>query len=286
MSLCPTPVTYRKVWAASKEPKLVHLTYLANEASLHPRVLHSNDSYSEVILLLSGGGEYFIGGQAYTVRPGDLVFFNAGVAHDQRTTPGEAQTSYGLAVTGFTNEGCRPNCLLPDDANPILSVGACLPSFENLFALLQEQLEKELPGYEHTVHYLTQAILAQIKELLNQRPDPTVNRDVDEIPLATRVRAYLDENFCEDMSLQALSERFNISSYYLAHIFKDQFGYPPLQYILRRRIGLAQTLLITTNLPVGEIGARVGYYNPSHFNLIFTKNVGISPRKYRLNYLN
>lgn len=283
MSLFPVSQEYRSRWEKSKEPKLVHFTAVGEEASVHPRVMHSNEQYSELVLVLSGSGEYFIDGKLYPVQPGDLVVFNPGVAHDQRIAPGVAQTSYGLALTGFTFAGCQPNSLLPGECNPVLSCGDSFEAIRAIMQALQLYLAKALPGSEVVVHHLTQSLVAQVRALADQQPGEQAEQK-NEIPLATRVREYLDENFCEDISLQSLSEKFNISSYYLAHIFKDQFGYPPLQYILRRRIGLAQTLLITTQYPVGEIGARVGYYNPSHFNLIFTKNVGISPRKYRMNY--
>ena len=58
-----------------------------------------------------------------------------------------------------------------------------------------------------------------------------------------------------------------------------------MQYLLRRRIGEAQTLLISTDLPVTTIAGMVGYDTQSYFNLQFSKNVGMPPKKYRQNYL-
>lgn len=276
--------SYRQLWMGSPDPKLVHVIQRDKEASLHPRVLHSHDAFSEVLLILEGECSFFISGRLWKVKAGDLVFFNAGIAHDQRTNPGQALVNYTVAVTGFQYNNCRPNCLLPDEVDPVVPTGESFPQLKSMFQLIYRRLENYEVGSDQIAHYLTQALLAEIKALVAKQ-EAEIPGERNEIPLATRVRAYLDENFCEDINLQGLATRFNISSYYLAHIFKDQFGYPPLQYILRRRIGLAQTLLITTDLPVGEIGARVGYANPSHFNMIFTKNVGISPRRYRLNYL-
>lgn len=56
-------------------------------------------------------------------------------------------------------------------------------------------------------------------------------------------------------------------------------------HILGRRIGEAQTLLITTELSVTRIAEMVGYDSSSYFNLQFTKNVGMPPNKYRHNYI-
>ena len=82
-----------------------------------------------------------------------------------------------------------------------------------------------------------------------------------------------------------MGEALNISPYYLSHVFKEMSGYSPMQYLLRRRIGEAQTLLISTDLPVTTIAGMVGYDTQSYFNLQFSKNVGMPPKKYRQNYL-
>ena len=71
----------------------------------------------------------------------------------------------------------------------------------------------------------------------------------------------------------------------LSHVFKQMSGYSPVQYLLRRRIGEAQTLLITTDLSITRIAEMVGYDTQSYFNLQFTKNVGMPPNKFRQNYI-
>ena len=82
-----------------------------------------------------------------------------------------------------------------------------------------------------------------------------------------------------------MGEALHISPYYLSHVFKQMSGYSPVQYLLRRRIGEAQTLLITTDLPITRIAEMVGYDTQSYFNLQFTKNVGMPPNKFRQNYI-
>ena len=89
----------------------------------------------------------------------------------------------------------------------------------------------------------------------------------------------------EPITLQTMGESLRVSPYYLSHVFKQMSGYSPMQYLLRRRIGEAQTLLITTDLSITRIAEMVGYDTQSYFNLQFTKNVGMSPGKFRQNYI-
>ena len=58
-------------------------------------------------------------------------------------------------------------------------------------------------------------------------------------------------------------------------------GVPPMQYVIKRRIGEAQTLLMDTDLPVAVISEQLGYSNPWNFSTAFRKCVGMSPSQYR-----
>lgn len=55
--------------------------------------------------------------------------------------------------------------------------------------------------------------------------------------------------------------------------------------MIRRRIGLAQTLLSTTDYTATYIATMVGYDNTNYFNTIFTKVVGVSPIRCKKQYL-
>ena len=103
--------------------------------------------------------------------------------------------------------------------------------------------------------------------------------------LGRRIKEYIDKHYMEPITLHSMGEALHISSYYLSHVFKQMSGYSPVQYLLRRRIGEAQTLLITTDLSITHIAEMVGYDTQSYFNLQFTKNVGMPPNKFRQNYI-
>ena len=103
--------------------------------------------------------------------------------------------------------------------------------------------------------------------------------------LGRRIKEYIDKHYMEPITLHSMGEALHISSYYLSHVFKQMSGYSPVQYLLRRRIGEAQTLLITTDLSITRIAEMVGYDTQSYFNQQFTNNVGMPPNKFRQNYI-
>lgn len=106
----------------------------------------------------------------------------------------------------------------------------------------------------------------------------------EEHHLLAGVRSRLDAAYDETITLAELAQEFHVSTFHLAHAFKAAYGYAPLQYITRRRIGEAQTLLIDTALPITEIAIRTGYNSSSYFNKAFHKITGMSPRDYRKAY--
>jgi AraC-like DNA-binding protein len=117
--------------------------------------------------------------------------------------------------------------------------------------------------------------------LLKQIDRSKDSEEIKEPILGERIKKYIDEHFSEAHTLEKISEDFNISLSYLCHSFKEATGYAPMQYIMRRRIGEAQSLLINTQYNSTEIASLVGYDNSNYFNTIFTRIVGMSPIKYR-----
>ena len=63
--------------------------------------------------------------------------------------------------------------------------------------------------------------------------------------------------------------------------FRRAFGVPPKQYICQRRMGIAKTLLLSSNLSVKQISIKVGYDNEFFFSRLFKKYTGHSPSNFR-----
>jgi AraC-like DNA-binding protein len=55
----------------------------------------------------------------------------------------------------------------------------------------------------------------------------------------------------------------------------------PHEFVVHARLTEAMRLLRDTDLPLGEIAARVGYRTHAHFSAAFLAKVGTRPRAYR-----
>lgn len=92
---------------------------------------------------------------------------------------------------------------------------------------------------------------------------------------------YIHGHLGQPLNLEGLSERVHLSPSRFSHLFREEVGMAPLQYILRQRIRRAQTLLKRTTMSVGEVAAEVGM-EPFHFSARFKAEAGVGPRAYRL----
>jgi AraC-like DNA-binding protein len=85
----------------------------------------------------------------------------------------------------------------------------------------------------------------------------------------------------EDVTLDDLARRVNLSRSRFAHLFREQTGVSPGRYLRDFRLDRARLLLETTFLSVKEVMAAVGINDPSHFSRDFTATFGTSPREWR-----
>jgi AraC family transcriptional regulator of arabinose operon len=100
-------------------------------------------------------------------------------------------------------------------------------------------------------------------------------------PRIARAVNHLCANFTQKTTIGALAKIASLSPSRFSHLFVEQVGLTPIQFIERQRIDRARQLLEETAHPIQQIAARVGYDSPFYFSLRFSRPVGQSPRQYR-----
>jgi AraC-like DNA-binding protein len=100
-------------------------------------------------------------------------------------------------------------------------------------------------------------------------------------PRLRQAIAMLAEDVSRPLDLEAISRSLNLSPSRLRHLFKDETGLPPAQYLKRLRIERARELFESTFLSLKEVMLRVGLSDESHFVRDFKKAHGMPPVRYR-----
>lgn len=92
---------------------------------------------------------------------------------------------------------------------------------------------------------------------------------------------YIEQHYPETITLEALAESAHVSRSECLRCFRASLQTAPYRYLMEYRLSRAAELLQNTDLPVGEIAARVGFGQMSHFGKCFKEKTGVSPRIYR-----
>lgn len=275
----------RPVFTGENHPRLLYVSEIRPDASAHPRVMHAHADAVELILICSGSSEYLIHDKKVVIKAGDLLVYNAGVVHDEVSGPDMEVGSYCVGVGGLHMPGLRENALISDEKGYVFPTGRYFEDMKELFVMMFRNLAAGEPHAELFCTSLLHALLVSVLTVTEGVEETRENPADEPHILGSRIKDYIDRHYMEPITLQSMGEALRISPYYLSHVFKQMSGYSPVQYLLRRRIGEAQTLLITTELSVARIAEMVGYDSQSYFNLQFTKNVGMPPSRYRHNYI-
>lgn len=90
---------------------------------------------------------------------------------------------------------------------------------------------------------------------------------------------YINQNAAQPLSLDQLAEVFGISKFVLLHEFKDYTGMSVYQYILTRRIILAQQLIEQGAKP-NQACEQSGFTDYTSFYRAFKSRTGKSPNQY------
>lgn len=86
----------------------------------------------------------------------------------------------------------------------------------------------------------------------------------------------------EELDVCKLAAYVYLSPSYLSKRFKQETGMTLRDYIVETRIQRAKELLVNDmGLKAYEVGAQVGYSDPTYFNKLFKRKVGVTPKTYR-----
>lgn len=96
-----------------------------------------------------------------------------------------------------------------------------------------------------------------------------------------RLTAYIDAHLTGSIHIEVLAGLLNLSESHFSRTFRCAFGTSAHEYLTRRRIEVAQSLMLTTREPLCAIALRCGLSDQSHFTRVFRRIVGETPYAWR-----
>ena len=98
-----------------------------------------------------------------------------------------------------------------------------------------------------------------------------------------RATEYIDARLAEKIRLSDIAQSANLSPMHFAVQFRLSTGVSPHEYVLRRRIEVAQALLLSSERNAVDIALSCGFNSQAHFISVFSRYMGDTPCRWRKN---
>ena len=190
-----------------------------------------------------------------------------------------------VLVGGWIQVNPAGQALLGTALPGLVHVRAATPAASRLAVLVAQLFDEASSGRLGSAFAIRQngqlILLEALRAYLEQEQPPTgwLRLLADE-PLAPALRL-MHEHPGRAWELAELARAAGMSRTSFAERFRTVAGTPPLAYLLRWRMVLAQRALRNPDVRVGALAAELGYGSESAFSTAFKREIGESPLRYR-----
>lgn len=126
------------------------------------------------------------------------------------------------------------------------------------------------------------SLIECVKELLQHCYDFYHDKNpLDNNNMIENAKKIIESNFAGDISLEQVAKHVHLSPAYLSELFKKETGMSFIDYKTIIRIEHAKELLLTLNMNISEVSAKIGYTDPKYFSKLFKKITGKTIYEYK-----
>lgn len=124
-------------------------------------------------------------------------------------------------------------------------------------------------------------IIKNVVELIDSLPPQNTCTTTD-AHFARKVYDFVECHLEYEGCLSAVADYMNMNSSYLSRLYKRVTGENFSKMVCRLKIEKAKQMLSDTQEKISDIGNAVGFGTASSFAYFFKKNVGVTPKQYRI----
>ena len=238
----------------------------------------------EIIMPIRGEVVYTLPERVYRVQSDEVLIVPPNCPHDLVMQEGSAR--YLMLFEPESIFGMRDMQSLAEMlGQPIYVTAQFGPQAEvrDLLTQLVACYERQDPLWNSECYALLLRMYVLLGQRFLERQERSAEddgRDIDS-DVINSARLYIDHNCMRSLTLDDMAAFSGFSKYYFSRVFKQQLGIPFSEYLRRRRVSLAEELLIHSRKPIQEVAADVGFGSIATFNRVFREIKRCSPSRYR-----
>lgn len=233
---------------------------------------HCHNMY-EAIYIKKGTGTFNVEGATYEIYPGCLLVFRPREFHCINISE---KNEYERIVIHFDESIVyeNPELLLDIFNSRELGVNNIYPDIKNSILSYFEKISHYCKMNDPERSIMAKLILNELLVVLHKEFSTKESDSVEK--LITRVINYINGNIAQPIRLDELTSQFFISKYHLGHMFKQHTGMSVMEYIIRKRVKMAQQMM-SEGQNASNAASRCGFSDYSAFYRAYVKYTGKKP---------
>lgn len=249
-------------------------------------------SQVEINFVLEGTVTYWFDGRMLQIREGQLCLFWGMVPHQVVEVTGDAKfVCLYVPMSVLVNLGNRHAFRDAIFAGALIEALHVRPHDRDVLLewrdeLLSGDMERETIVRDELVARIRRIGLEGWHDLRQQSSALALatHLDTDRLPKVERMLRFIAEHCSTSIGAEDVGSDVGLHPNYAMSIFKKTVGMTINQAITRHRLDMAQSLLISGELPVATIAFESGFGSLSAFYDAFEKRFGTTPTKYRASF--
>ena len=236
-------------------------------------------SVHELLYIVDGRSTLVVGKLRFPSSAGDFLLIPAHTQHRDVFDP-----SHGLRIKMFSFEwdaGDEYFSVVTNRALRELDFASRTEAMRQLNYLCEHW--EPTPAGRQYANVQLHALLLLFHQAVERacHPDRGHRSENSRADMVRQIKFFITQNYASPVSLESISERFNISSAYISRLFHREYGVGFSEYLTAVRLEAAVTLLCDTSLQVAEVAQRCGFSDSGYFIKVFRRHFDATPGEYR-----
>ena len=231
----------------------------------HP--LHQHDFY-EIEYITEGSGIHLINGKSYLVQKGDLLFITPMDYHGFETTNIKTITLHFYAKDMSPEVAQMLTYLNADVVKSVSDKTVC--DLKYLVEVFKSNRDYAVLQLKNVIEIIVLDLFG-IKAVNFERQYASDN--------ISQAIGFININFREEITLNVIKEKFNVSPAYFSREFKRRTGMCFNDYLAEKRFDYAKKLLKNGNRVI-DACLESGFGTVRNFSRRFKEKYGVTPKEY------
>lgn len=264
-------------------PDVIHFEDFSARAPVHGwRILpHRHSQMSQLFLVDSGWIDATTDGEERHITPDHFLYIPEHCVHDFVFRPGTSGGIFSFPISVVGSVAPDTHSILSALSKPL--TGPLCPRLRQMTDLLRDMTLDATPFRAQQVVGLAHSVLAKLAEAHQPLPEGASGRKSARL---FELNDLITRHVADGWTASAYADALSISTGHLSRLCRHATGLGATAYIEEKVMQEACRLLAFTQLPISEVGYRLGFLDPSYFSKRFRNAQGQTPSDYRAMFTN